>query len=62
MGQCQCTDPFSWTDQPEPRTPVPSEGRFQAAPGARWRGHLFENHCVLFVCVVVVVVVVLTMV
>ena len=18
MGQCQCTDPFSWTDQPEP--------------------------------------------
>ena len=32
MGQCQCTDPFGWTDQPEPPTPVPSEGRFQASP------------------------------
>ena len=32
MGQCQRTDPYSWTDQLENPTPVPSEGRFQASP------------------------------
>ena len=35
MGQCQCTDPFGWTDQPEPPTPVASECRFQASPSAK---------------------------
>ena len=36
MGQCQCTDPFSWTDQPaKTPTPVPSGGRFQASPSAK---------------------------
>ena len=31
----QCSSPFGWTDQPEHTTPVPSEGRFQASPGAK---------------------------
>ena len=31
-GQCQCTSPFGWTDQPEKPAPVPSEGSFQAFP------------------------------
>ena len=33
MGQCQCTDPFGWTDQPAKNpTPFASESRFQASP------------------------------
>ena len=36
MGQCQCTDPFGWTDQPAKNpTPFPSEDRFQASLGAK---------------------------
>ena len=36
LGQCQCTDPFGWTDQPAKNpTPFPSESRFQASPGAK---------------------------
>ena len=35
MGQCQCTDPFGWTDQPDNRPyALPSECRFEASPGA----------------------------
>ena len=34
-GQHQCASLFGWTVQPGPPTPVASESRFQASPGAK---------------------------